>query len=100
MVQPAEHWHRYDLAWIRADLPRCWNRDALTKALMGAARVEISESELSENAVQLPLPKDDHVIEALPRPRVLARPRGVAGWTARTPSRPRGQPTAWIDWNL
>ena len=38
MVQPAEHWHRDDLVRLRAELPRCRNRDALTEALVGARR--------------------------------------------------------------
>ena len=56
LVQPSEHWHHYDPVRILADHARCWNRDSLTKPLMGAARVEVSESELSENAVQVTFP--------------------------------------------
>jgi hypothetical protein len=66
MVQPPEHWHRYDLPRIRTDDARCWDRDSPTKPLMRAVRVEISESELSENTVQVTLPQDEHVLEALP----------------------------------
>jgi hypothetical protein len=76
MVQPSEHWHRDNLVRIRAGHARCWNRDTLTKALMRAARVDISESEFSENAVQVPLPQEHD--EAVAR-HVL---RGVAGLEA------------------
>jgi hypothetical protein len=65
MVQPSEHWHRYDLARIRADHARRWNRDALTKALMGAARVEIPEGELTKKAVQVTFPQNDDLIKTL-----------------------------------
>jgi hypothetical protein len=64
MVQPAEHWRRYDLARIRADHAWRWDRDALTKALMGTASVEVPDSELTKKAVQVTLPQDDYVIEA------------------------------------
>ena len=65
MVQSAEHWHRYDLVRIRADHARCWNRDSLTKPLMGAARVEILEGELTKKAVQVTFPQKDDLIKTL-----------------------------------
>ena len=65
MVQPAEHWHRDGLVRLRAELPRCRNRDALTEALVGARRIEILESELAENAAQVTLSENDPMIETL-----------------------------------
>ena len=35
MVEPAEHWQRYDVARIHAHHPRRRNRDPLTDALVG-----------------------------------------------------------------
>jgi hypothetical protein len=60
VVEPAEHWQRYDVARIHAHHPRLRNRDPLTDALVGARGIEISVRELVEEAT---LSQNDHVIQ-------------------------------------
>ena len=62
MVEAVEDWYGHDLARIRADLSRCRHRDALIQTLVRSAGIEVAGHEVSEDAVQVPLSENDHVI--------------------------------------